>query len=349
MNIQEHNSLAPLTTLEVGGPARFLVRAESEDDVMEAFDFARSKDLSVFVLGGGSNIVVSDKGFNGLVIQIGIGGVSIDNDVVTAAAGENWDAFVERCVNENLAGVECLSGIPGTVGGTPVQNVGAYGQEVSETITSVRCYDQSQGSIIDLSNAECGFGYRTSLFNTLERDRYVVLSVTYALEKNGGAKIVYKDLTEHFADRVPSLAEARDAVLSIRRSKSMVIDANDENRRSVGSFFKNPMVEKSKYDEIAQGAGFGVPYFPASSGLVKIPAAWLIERAGFQKGYQIGNVGISTNHTLAIVNRGGASAAEIVGLKDRIQQTVQEKFNITLIPEPIFIGEFEAKNDFQDV
>jgi UDP-N-acetylmuramate dehydrogenase len=338
--IQENISLAPLTTLEVGGPARYFVGAQTENDVIEAFEFAISKDLPVFVLGGGSNVVISDKGFDGLVIQIDLRGISIDGETVTIAAGENWDALVAHCVRKNLAGVECLSGIPGTVGGTPIQNVGAYGQEVSETLLSVRCYDRANNFVVELSNGDCGFGYRTSIFNTIDRDRFVVLSVTYRLRSKGQPKISYKDLLDHFVGREPSLAEVREAVLAIRRSKSMAIDPRDENRRSAGSFFKNPMVDKAKYDEIAEGFAMAVPYFPASDGLLKIPAAWLIERSGFHKGYEVGKVGISTNHTLAIVNRGGASAADIILLKTRIQNAVLEKFGIDLTPEPIFIGEF---------
>jgi UDP-N-acetylmuramate dehydrogenase len=344
--IQENISLAPMTTLEVGGPARYFADALSESDVAESFSFARSRSLPVFVLGGGSNIVISDKGFDGLVVRIGLGGTSIDGSIVTAAAGENWDSLVELCVAQDLAGIECLSGIPGTVGGTPVQNVGAYGQEVSETIRSVRCYDRIADKIVELPGADCGFAYRTSIFNTTDRDRYVVLSVTYVLNANGQPKIVYKDLAEYFAGREPSLQETRQAVLAIRRSKSMVIDATDENCRSAGSFFKNPVVKQDKYDEITECFSGAVPNFPAPDGGVKIPAAWLIEQAGFHKGFVKGHVGISTNHTLAIINRGGAAAAEIVGLKNEIQCVVAEKFGIELVPEPIFIGDFDAKIGF---
>jgi len=349
LKIQENISLAPLTTLEVGGPARYFVTAQSEEELVEAFAFARSQNLPVFVLGGGSNIVVSDKGFDGLVVQIALTGISIDGEIVTAAAGENWDALVERCISEDLAGFECLSGIPGTVGATPVQNVGAYGQEVSETIVSVRCYDRAIDLFVVLSNADCRFGYRTSAFNTNERDRYVVLSVTYELTHGGKPTIAYKDLLDYFDGGHPSPCEVRKAVLTIRRSKSMVIYAGDENRRSAGSFFKNPVVEMGKLEQIAGETNKPVPHFQAPNGLVKIPAAWLIEHAGFHKGFTMGSVGISTNHTLAIVNRGGATACEVVELKIRIQAAVFEKFGITLVPEPIFIGQFEAKNDFKPV
>ena len=331
--------LAPLTTLNVGGEARFFVEARTEADVMEAFEHANVRAIDVFVLGGGSNILVSDKGFDGLVIHVGLKGISQVGERITAAAGEDWDALVAHCVDRGLAGIECLSGIPGFVGGTPVQNVGAYGQEVSETIVSVRCFDRSNNVVVELANDECGFGYRKSIFNSLERDRYVVLSVTYSLKPGGKAKIVYKDLIEYFAGRDPSLAEAREAVLKIRRAKSMVIDPADPNSQSAGSFFKNPIVPLEQFNKIAEKMVIqNVPRFRVNDLEVKIPAAWLIENAGFSKGYVHGRAGISSNHTLAIINRGGATASEIVELKDLIQQTVLDRFDIELQPEPIFVG-----------
>lgn len=353
-NIQKNVSLGKFTTFEVGGPARYFLCANEEEEVASGFEFALANDLPVFVLGGGSNILVSDHGFDGLVIRINLKGPKrgsrasskgrvSDSGVITVGAGEDWDSFVADCVGRDLAGVECLSGIPGTIGGTPVQNVGAYGQEVSETITSVRCYDRTRHEVVELSNEQCRFSYRTSIFNSTRRDRYVVLSVTYALEKNGLPKIAYKDLIEYFRGRKPSLAETRTAVLSIRRAKSMVIDAADPNRRSAGSFFKNPIVSKEKFNAIALTSAGDVPHFPAGPLGVKIPAAWLIERAGFQKGYSMGNAGISTNHTLAIINRGGATASEIVALKSAIQKAVFDTFGIELVPEPIFVGDISAK------
>ena len=356
INILQNIPLAPLTTLNIGGPARFFARAETESQVVEAFAYAHANNLDVFVLGGGSNILVSDRGFDGLVIQVALKGIvesaapvfgasvsatagGTDLVTVTAQAGEDLDAFVAFCVENDLAGVECLSGIPGFVGGTPVQNVGAYGQEVSETIVSVRCFDRSSGQIRELTSAECGFTYRTSIFNSTERDRYVVLSVTYALTRHGAPKIAYKDLKDHFADTTPGLGETRNAVLKIRAAKSMVIDDEDPNSKSAGSFFKNPIVDTRHFEEIAARSDAGaVPHFPAGDGKVKIPGAWLIERSGFHKGYRMGNAGISTNHSLALVNVGGASAAEIVALKEKIQSGVSEKFDILLQPEPVFVG-----------
>ncbi len=342
MEILENIPLAPFTTLGVGGPARHFARARSVEDVLHLFSTAQDSE-EVFILGGGSNLLISDAGFNGLVIKLEIGGVGFqnydDHTLVEVGAGEDWDGSVAACVERDLAGVECLSGIPGTVGGTPVQNVGAYGQEVSESIVSVRCYDRRERKLVELSALECGFAYRTSIFNTDERDRYVVLSVLYRLIRNGPPKIAYKDLQERFDGREPTLAETRAAVIAIRREKSMVIDAADPNSRSAGSFFKNPIVKTSVADLIAEEMEIDrVPHFPADEGKVKIPAAWLIERAGFEKGLVLGNAGISRNHSLAIINRGGASASEIVALKDLIQKTVFDKFGISLQPEPILLG-----------
>lgn len=328
-----------MTTLGIGGPARFFARAGSESAIVEAFDIAARRGLRVFVLGGGSNLLVADRGFDGLVVQVSITGIAQDGPMLTAGAGEQWDDLVALTVEKRLAGFECLSGIPGFVGGTPIQNVGAYGQEVSETIVSVRCFDRTTNDIVELRNSECGFRYRTSIFNSTERDRYVVSSVTYKLSEDAEPMIEYKDLKKVFVDRGPTLAEARDAVLRIRRSKSMVIDPADPNSRSAGSFFKNPIVDKSRFDEIASRTSPDqVPSFPAVDSGVKIPAAWLIEQAGFAKGFRLGNVGISENHSLALINRGGGSAADIIDLKEKIQNAVQEKFDILLQHEPVFVG-----------
>lgn len=341
LSLTENVTLAPLTTLGIGGNARYFVRAESEDHVAEAVDIAGQRGIGLFVLGGGSNVLISDAGFDGLVLQVALRGVSTehgaDGDVyLNARAGEDWDAIVRYCVERRLAGVECLSGIPGLVGGTPVQNVGAYGQEVSETIVSVRCFDRTRREFVVLTNAECGFTYRSSIFNGAQRDRYIVLGVTYALKEGGSPKIVYKDLVDYFGERAPALGEVREAVLTIRRSKSMVIEHDDPNRRSAGSFFKNPIVERQKLLQLRL-LDETVPYFEFGEN-VKIPAAWLIENAGFGKGYVLGNAGISTRHTLALINRGGATASELLRLKENIQQAVALKFGIMLEPEPVFAG-----------
>ena len=348
ISIQKNVQLAPFTTMKIGGKARFFVRASDEVDVVAAVQFARSQNLPLFVLGGGSNVLIADNGFDGLVIKIGLSGFELhvpssesgqdsDSKLVTAGAGEDWDKFVALCVDSDLAGVECLSGIPGLIGGTPVQNVGAYGQEVSETIVSVRCLEIETLRFVTLTNAECGFSYRKSIFNSTDIGRYIVISVTFSLKENGEPKIAYKDIREHFGERKPSLSEVREAVLSIRRAKSMVIDAADPNSRSVGSFFKNPIIPRERLASIRDEFD-SVPSFHVDEESVKIPAAWLIENAGFSKGYVLGQAGISSKHTLAIINRGEAKAVDILALKDEIQTAVKARFGIVMTPEPIFIG-----------
>jgi UDP-N-acetylmuramate dehydrogenase len=345
--VRENVPLAPFTTLRIGGMARYFVSATSEDEVMAAFDFAESRDLRLFVLGGGSNILVADTGFDGLVLQVAPKGIFEWREgegtvYITAQAGEDWDEFVAFCVSKNLQGIECLSGIPGFVGGTPVQNVGAYGQEVSETIVSVRVFDRKRRQILTLSNADCGFAYRTSIFNTAARDIFIVLAVTYALKVGGSPKIAYKDLHNVFGERFPSLTETRDAVLKIRRAKSMVIDEADPNSCSAGSFFKNPVISQEEFahvQKVSEQMGFGlVPTFPATNGRVKVPAAWLIERTGFSKGYKKGKAGLSANHTLAVINLGDATAADVLALKEEIEDRVKGVFSISISPEPVFIG-----------
>jgi len=344
LTIENDVPLAPFTTLGIGGPARRFVRAESEEHIADAVKYAKENSFPLFILGGGSNIVVSDQGFEGLVLQIGLKGIEFNRDgggrvLVRAAAGEDWDGFVAVCVERGLAGIECLSGIPGYVGGTPVQNVGAYGQEVSETIRFVRCFDRTELKFVELSNAECGFEYRKSIFNSTMRDRYIVTAVEFELVKGGEPRIAYKDLAERFTGRTPGLEEVRNAVIEIRSEKSMVIDPDDPNSRSAGSFFKNPLVSKNAIEEIAGRVGIEkVPYFRVDDETVKIPAAWLIEQAGFRKGFRMGNAGISRKHSLAIVNCGGATAKEVISLKDEIQRVVLEKFDVALQTEPIFVG-----------
>ncbi len=339
--IRENVPLGPLTTLGIGGPARFFADAESLDDVLAALEFAASKDIDVFILGGGSNILISDDGVDGLIVRIGLGGLEFmeapdRRTRVAAGAGVDWDHLVHECIRRGLAGLECLSGIPGSVGGTPIQNVGAYGQEVSDSIVAVTCIDRMSGQMVELNTAQCDFSYRSSIFNTIHRCRYIVLNVTYSLQEGSEPKIVYKDLAEFFDGRTPALSEVRDAVLTIRRAKSMVIDPSDPNSRSAGSFFKNPVVDWPVFDNL-RGTFGQIPSF-AVGDKVKIPAAWLIENAGFYKGFVMGNVGLSENHTLAIINRRGGTAAEVMELKARIQDAVFAKFGIELIPEPILAG-----------
>jgi len=333
-------------TLKVGGPARYFAEPQNETEIQDALAYAREHSLEVFVLGGGSNLVVADSGWPGLVVKISITGIETGkkngNMLFTAGAGEDWDDLVAQSVAQSCAGIECMSGIPGTVGGTPVQNVGAYGQEVAETITTVRAIDVVSGETRQMSNSECGFLYRTSIFNTSQKGRYIVTHVTYALRPGGAPRIEYADLKRYFAsDSSPTLLQVREAVREIRASKAMLITPNDENSRSAGSFFKNPIVSPAEYDRIAslpQSQDEKPPRYPAPEGQVKISAAWLVERAGFHKGFGNGRVGISSKHTLAIVNRGGATATEIVQFKNTVQQGVLKVFGVQLHPEPVFVG-----------
>lgn len=348
MLIREQVALARFTTLGVGGPARYFAEARTESEVIEAVEFVRSLQLPLFVLGGGSNVVVADSGFAGLVLKVGIMdlssvGTSEGETLFSAGAGVEWDALVAHTVETNCAGLECLSGIPGTVGGTPVQNVGAYGQEVSETIREVRALDLQSLQIKTLSSADCGFTYRSSIFNTTERSRYIILQVSFALCPGGTACLRYADLQKVFANRTgdPTLAEVREAVREIRLLKAMLIVPDDEDARSAGSFFKNPVVPQGFFEELSvrmQSRGLQLPSYPVGDGFRKLPAAWLVEQAGFTKGYCKAAVGISRKHALAIVNRGGATAADIIALKDEIQARVLSEFGIELQPEPVFVG-----------
>jgi UDP-N-acetylmuramate dehydrogenase len=347
LEVQENVPLAPLTTLGVGGDARFFVTAKADRDIGEAIAFAERRKLPVFVLGGGSNLVISDCGWNGLVLQIGIAGIhqrsAEDKTIFDVGAGVNWDEFVAHAVSLDCAGVECLSGIPGSVGGTPVQNVGAYGQEVSETIVSVLAFDFAENQVRELTGAECGFSYRSSIFNTSRRERYIIQRVSYALVPKCQPALRYADLQKYFSDRggAPTLADIREAVCKIRASKGMLISPGDPDSRSAGSFFKNPVVSASQHDDLTRRAAAGnlqIPSYPALSQQRKISAAWLVENSGFKKGYVKGRAAISNKHALAIVNRGGATAAEIVALKDEIQARVEETWGIRLQTEPVFVG-----------
>jgi UDP-N-acetylmuramate dehydrogenase len=347
MQFLEQVPLAPYTTFQIGGPARWFAEAASEDDIAAGVAFATERRLPLFILGGGSNLLVSDAGFPGLVLRIALQGITStyknDQFIISAAAGEDWDGLVAYAVAANAAGVECLSGIPGTVGGTPVQNVGAYGQEVSQTIVTVRAFDRKTLRFVDLPAADCGFSYRRSIFNSTQRERYVVSRVDYALRKDAPANIVYADLTRYFAARngaAPTLVEVREAVRSIRAQKGMLLVAGDADCRSAGSFFKNPVVPVTVLDSLAVELGIekrSIPAYPARDGEVKLSAAWLIERAGYQKGFALGNAGISSRHTLALINRGGACAAEVVALRDKVTDTIASRFGILLEPEPVWL------------
>ena len=350
MLLLENIPLAPLTTIKIGGPARYFVEARDVGEIQEAVAFARSRDLPVFILGGGSNLLIADSGWPGLALKVAIQGIDQRSGhdeegkvLFDAGAGESWDKFVSHSVMARCAGIECLSGIPGSVAGTPVQNVGAYGQEVSETISSVQVLDLKENQVRDLCPEACGFSYRSSIFNTTELGRFIVLRVTYALVPGGNPRITYGDLQRHFEGREtpPNLAETREAVRHIRARKGMLIVPGDVDCQSAGSFFKNPVLSEKQHQDLKQRAaarGLTVPTYPTLETRKKVSAAWLVERSGFAQGFGFGRVGISTRHALAIVNRGGATAAEVLALKEQIQLRVEEIWGIRLEPEPVMVG-----------
>lgn len=350
MVVEENIPLARLTTFRIGGPARFFVDARSRADVQEAIALAQARSLPLFVLGGGSNLLVADGGWPGLVVKISITGIDRragtddGKTLFDVGAGESWDRFVSHAVVAQCAGVECLSGIPGSVGGTPVQNVGAYGQEVSQTIESVEVCDRKDGQVRELCNEACGFSYRASIFNTSERGRFIILRVTYALTPGGEPHLEYADLKRHFEGREtrPNLAETREAVRHIRARKGMLIIEGDPDCRSAGSFFKNPVVSAKQHEDLRQRAEalrLTIPSYPALEQNMKVSAAWLVEHSGFSRGYGFGHAGISSKHALALINRGEATAAEVIALKDEIQQRVEQIWGVRLETEPVFVGQ----------
>ena len=356
ITLRENEPLAPKTTLDLGGAASWLTVADSEEVVVDALRWAGDREIPVTVLGGGSNVVVSDGGIDGLVVQIAMGGVEIsrnpDGAVVTAAAGEPWDEVVALTVEEQLAGLECLSGIPGTTGATPIQNVGAYGVEVGEVLASVRLLDRMTANVRDVLPDELGLGYRTSRLRR-EPGRFIVLSASFRLRSGCGPRIRYPELALMLEARStdPGPLDVRQAVLELRRSKSMVIDPDDPNHRSAGSFFKNPVLSRAVVENLAYRVGqTGIaeqpPLFPTDGGF-KVPAGWLIEHAGFKKGLRRGRVGLSTRHSLALVNLGGGTTSELLSLAREIQTGVRQRFGIVLEPEPVFLG-FDTTNPLHD-
>ena len=357
--LRQNVRLAPFTTFGIGGEARWFAPIATEDELRQACAWAERQGVPVFVLGGGSNVLIDDSGFAGLVLHMQLTGVDEQNEgerrIFRVGAGEDWDALVTRTVMQDCAGMECLAGIPGSVGGTPVQNVGAYGQEVAQTIVLVRCFDRSSKTFVDFSKEDCRFAYRTSRLNTEpDRGRYIVVNVSFALTPGGPPLLEYADLKRHFAgsETQPSLTQVAEAVRSIRRAKGMVVDGGplalrDPDTRSAGSFFKNPVVSADHYAKIAASvAPLQAPCYPApdASGESdgrrrKIPAAWLLEQAGFAKGFAIGGAALSSKHTLALTNHSGhAGAAEILALRDRLIAGVEARFGIVLEPEPVFVS-----------
>lgn len=360
LQIRRDVSLAPLTTLELGGTASSFAEIDRVAMAKEAIRWAGRHDQPLAVLGGGSNVVIADEGFAGMAIRVVMRGIEIegsgDRVRVTAAAGEPWDELVETTVAENLAGLECLSGIPGWVGATPIQNVGAYGQDVAAVIEEVRVLDLTSLEERTLGPEKCGFGYRTSTFREFP-GRFLVLSATYALKRGGQPKVEYRELRRALGigRSAPSLADVRQTVLDLRRGKSMVIEEDDPNRRSVGSFFVNPVVDGATLgllDERVRASGAltaieSIPTFPAGDGRSKVPAAWLIEKAGFEKGLRRGSFGISSAHALALIHHGGGTTAELVALARDIREGVRRRFDIELQPEPVFLG-FPTSNPLAD-
>ncbi|HEY8465684.1 MAG TPA: UDP-N-acetylmuramate dehydrogenase [Solirubrobacterales bacterium] len=344
--------LAELTTLRLGGPARTLLRTTTRQELIDAVREADRSGEKTLIIAGGSNLVVADEGVP-WAIQVATRGIErtelADGRVaVTAEAGEDWDAFVTAAVADGLVGVECLAGIPGTVGATPIQNVGAYGQEVAETITEVLALERASGEVRALTPEQCGFSYRSSRFKRTET--HVVLAVTFALARDdgrGSAPIRYAELARklgvELGERAP-LAAVREAVLELRRGKGMVLDPDDPDTRSAGSFFTNPILGPDEAERLARlvaerfGDDVSPPFWPQSDGRVKVSAAWLIERAGFHRGYGDGRVGLSSKHTLAVINRGGATTAELVAFARSIAAGVYEAFGVELMPEPVFYG-----------
>lgn len=348
LSVRENVPLAPLTTLRLGGPARFFATVRTEAELVEAVGFARSRALPLFVLGGGSNLLVQDAGFPGMVLQIAIDGLAETTEVdattrqLRAPAGQSWERFVDQACEQGLAGVECLAGIPGLTGGTPVQNVGAYGQEVAQTIYSVRAFDLQTDRFVELSREECQFSYRHSLFNAVEPGRYIVSAVNFRFNVRARPRLTYADLVRHFGvDATPSPKEVAEAVREIRRKKGMVLVPGDPDCRSAGSFFKNPVVPRSVLDRVADAVSLpmdAVPHWPADGDRIKLPAAWLLERAGFGKGYALGPVGISSRHSLALITREGARTVDLEALRDLIRGRVRERFGIELEQEPVELG-----------
>ena len=336
--------LAPLTTLGIGGAAQWFVRATTAEEVAEAHEWSERAGLPLFVLAGGSNVVIADAGIPGLVVMMGIGGTEFrrsgDDMIVSAGAGEPWDPLVAAAVTRGLAGIECLSGIPGSVGGTPIQNVGAYGQDVANIIQDVTVFDRASREIAVIAGSDCGFGYRTSRFKQGDASRFVVCGVRFRL-RPGVPTVTYPDvvtLLQQKGSRALTVSDVRDAVLTTRRRKGMVLDPADADTRSVGSFFTNPVVGAGMHARMVSDSRQPVPGFAAGAGRVKMSAAWLIERAGYSRGHHAGAVGLSSKHPLAIVNRGGATARAVLDFAVQIKRAVVDRFGIWLIPEPAFVG-----------
>ncbi len=347
VNIVKNVFLNKFTSIRLGGRAKFFCECKSEKDLIECLDYAKTNNLKIQILGGGSNSIFLDEGFDGLVIKIGLKGINLHNDfkdnvIIKASAGEQWDDVVKYCVENNFDGVECLSGIPGSVGATPIQNVGAYGQEVKDTIIFVKAIDRQTYKPTMFSNEDCLFGYRTSRFKTIDKDKYIITEVMFKLREGNKPKIKYPELEKYLKSKNEkdfSLAVVRDAVIELRKKKAMVIDENESDSISCGSFFVNPVLNENEFKTFCEKSGMEKDNIPnyLTEGGIKLSAAWLIENAGFKKGYTKNGVGISNKHSLALVNRGGTTK-NLFELAEEIQVKVFDKYGILLIKEPVIVS-----------
>jgi len=344
VNLLENVQLGPKTTLELGGAARYFVKATDDATVVEALRWSRARGLPARVLGGGSNLVIADGDFEGLVIEMAQQGVRVEGGRVSAAAGERWDDLVALTVQRELAGLECLSGIPGRVGATPIQNVGAYGHEISHTLRMVRVLDRATLQEQTLAPDDCELSYRNSRFKR-EPDRFVVLEVSFELEPGGAPSIRYAELQRAVAElERPDIAAARRLVIELRRGKSMVLEPDNPNRRSAGSFFTNPFVTRELADRLIAASDERVPHWPTDDGRVKLAAGWLIERAGMRKGTRRGSVGISSAHALALIHHGGGTTSELLALAAEVRAAVLDRFGVELEREPVLWARSEEES-----
>lgn len=354
-------SLASRTTLGVGGPASRLIEPLLVEELRLVLRAAANENAPVLILGGGSNMLVADAGFDGVVISPALYGLTLeplaDNRVrVVAGAGVEWDELVTFCVDERLAGIEALSGIPGRCGAAPIQNIGAYGAELADVVDAVRAVDRLTGAEVRLPASLCGFGYRTSRFKSDWRDRYVITAIELLLVRDAPSRVAYAELRDALGMSEngpgPKPAETRRAVLALRRRKSMLYDPEDANHRSAGSFFINPILsgEALARFEAALAAEPGATEPPRwqVEGGTKLSAAWLIEQSGFRRGHDAGNVGLSSRHALALINRGGALAGELVAFAGQIRGAVHKRFGVTLTPEPVFVGFDQTVDELLD-
>jgi len=351
LDIKENVNLSDHTSIGLGGTASYFISCKSVDEITEALKFSSGKNLPVQIMSGGSNIVFPDSGFPGVVISVDIKGIifkKIGNDIIAiAGAGESLDGLISECIKNGYAGIECLSGIPGSAGAAPVQNAGAYGQEIADVLEYVSVIDRSDLSFKKFTNPECGFSYRQSRFKKEDADKFIITEICIRLSINNISEIKFSGLKERFSkiqdfektkDIKKKLNTIRNTVLEIRKEKSMVIDKSDANSRSCGSFFMNPVLNENEFNEFKNMISKQYPEFPfyKSGNEFKIPAAWLVERSGFEKGFVKNGVGISSNHSLALINISGTSAG-LIQLSEVIQNAVKIRFGISLIPEPVII------------